>query len=56
VSGGDCRAQEWNEEDEMENQEWQDIVDALVDAKRCLASAWEILDGTDGAASASSPR
>ena len=35
----------------MENQEWQEIVDALVDAKRCLASAWRILDGTDGAAS-----
>jgi hypothetical protein len=34
----------------MENQEWQEIVDALVDAKRCLASAWQILDGTDGAA------
>jgi hypothetical protein len=34
----------------MENQEWQGIVDALVDAKRCLASAWQILDGTDGAA------
>jgi hypothetical protein len=35
----------------MENQEWQEIVDALVDAKRCLASAWRILDGTDVAAS-----
>ena len=34
----------------MENQEWQEIVDALVEAKRCLASAWQILDGTDGAA------
>jgi hypothetical protein len=34
----------------MENLEWQEIVDALVDAKRCLASAWQIFDGTDGAA------
>ena len=39
----------------MENQEWQEIVDALVDAKRCLASAWRILDGTDGAASGVEP-
>ena len=29
--------------DEMEIQEWQEIVDALVDAKRCEASAWQIL-------------
>ena len=35
----------------MENQEWQEIVEALVAAKRCLAGAWQILDGTDGAAS-----
>jgi hypothetical protein len=35
----------------MENQDWQEIVGALVDAKRCLANAWQILDGTDGAAS-----
>jgi hypothetical protein len=35
----------------MENQEWQETVGALVDAKRCLATAWQILDGTDGAAS-----
>jgi hypothetical protein len=35
----------------MENLEWQEIVEALVAAKRCLASAWQILDGTDGAAS-----
>jgi hypothetical protein len=40
---------------EMENQEWQEIVDALVDAKRCLASAWQILDGADGAASGVEP-
>jgi hypothetical protein len=39
----------------MENQDWQEIVDALVDAKRCLASAWQILDGTDGAASGVGP-
>jgi hypothetical protein len=38
-------------DDEMENQEWQEVVGALVDAKRRLASAWQILDGTDGAAS-----
>jgi hypothetical protein len=35
----------------MENQQWQEIVEALVAAKRCLAGAWQILDGTDGAAS-----
>ena len=35
----------------MENEEWQETVTALVEAKRCLASAWQILDGTDGAAS-----
>jgi hypothetical protein len=29
----------------MENEEWQEIVGALVDAKRCLANAWQILDG-----------
>src|SRR5215217_8537384 len=40
-----------DERDKMENQEWQEIVDARVDAKRCLAAAWQILDGTDGAAS-----
>jgi hypothetical protein len=34
----------------MENQEWQEIVGALVEAKRCLASVWQILDGTDRAA------
>jgi hypothetical protein len=33
----------------MDNQQWQEIVGALVDAKRCLANAWQILDGTDGA-------
>jgi hypothetical protein len=25
-------------------------VTSLVDARRCLSSAWQILDGTDGAA------
>jgi hypothetical protein len=35
----------------MENDEWQEIVRALVNAKRCLATAWQILDGSDGAAS-----
>ena len=35
----------------MDNEEWQATVAALVDAKRCLADAWQILDGTDGAAS-----
>jgi hypothetical protein len=35
----------------MDNAEWQDVVAALVDAKRCLSAAWQILDGTDGAAS-----
>jgi hypothetical protein len=35
----------------MENQEWKEVVEALVDAKRCLANAWQILDGADGAAS-----
>jgi hypothetical protein len=35
----------------IENQEWQETVAALVHAKQCLASAWQILDGTDSAAS-----
>jgi hypothetical protein len=34
----------------MENDEWQETVRALVDAKRRLGTAWQILDGTDGAA------
>ena len=34
----------------MENREWQEIVESLVDAKRSLANAWQILDGSDGAA------
>jgi len=39
----------------MENQEWREIVEALVDAKRCPASAWQSLDGTDGAAAGVEP-
>src|SRR3954453_14515841 len=35
----------------MENQEWQQIVESLIEAKRSLADAWRVLDGTDGAAS-----
>lgn len=34
----------------MKNEGWQETVEALVSAKRCLATAWQILDGTDGAA------
>lgn len=34
----------------MENDEWQEVVGGLVDAKRSLAAAWQILDGTDGTA------
>lgn len=34
----------------MENRDWQEIVESLVEAKRSLANAWQILDGTDGAA------
>ena len=34
----------------MENEDWQEIVDALVNAKRQLRAAWGVLDGTDGAA------
>jgi hypothetical protein len=34
----------------MDNDDWQEIVGSLVDAKRCLRGAWELLDGTDGAA------
>ena len=34
---------------DMENEDWQ-IVESLVDGKRCLAAAWRVLDGTDGAA------
>ena len=35
----------------MDNEGWQEAVAALVDAKRCLSAAWQILDVTDGAAS-----
>jgi hypothetical protein len=34
----------------VENADWQDLVNALVEAKRSLGQAWQILDGTDGAA------
>src|SRR4051812_8263386 len=36
---------------DVDNDHWQQIVESLVDAKRCLRAAWEALDGTDGAAS-----
>ena len=34
----------------VEDAEWKDFVESLVDAKRSLGYAWAILDGTDGAA------
>ncbi len=34
----------------MQNDDWQEIVGSLVDAKPCLANAWQVLDGTDGTA------
>jgi len=34
----------------MDNQQWQEIAGALVERKRSLAAAWQIIDGTDGAA------
>ena len=37
----------------MEDAEWKQFVEHLVQAKRELASAWGILDGTDGADPAS---
>jgi hypothetical protein len=39
----------------MEDEQWKEFVDALVDAKRSLSNAWAILDGTDGAATGSEP-
>ena len=33
----------------MENADWQEFVESLVEAKRCLGNAWQVLDGTDGA-------
>ena len=33
----------------MTNEEWQEFVENLVNAKRRLAAAWSVLDGTDGA-------
>lgn len=37
----------------MEDDAWKDFVASLVEAKRCLGTAWQVLDGTDGAASGS---
>ena len=34
----------------MEDADRKEIVNSLVDAKRSLSSAWQVLDGTDGAA------
>ena len=34
----------------MTDEEWKEIVDSLVEAKRNLASAWSVLDGVEGAA------
>lgn len=34
----------------MDDEEWKELVNSLVAAKRCLAEAWQLLDGTDGAA------
>ena len=37
----------------MEDAEWKEFVNGLVEARRCLRHSWEILDGTDGAAAES---
>jgi hypothetical protein len=37
----------------VEDADWKDFVNSLVDAKRCLGQAWQVLDGTDGAATGS---
>ncbi len=37
----------------ISDDDWKTFVEALVDAKRSLGDAWQILDGTDGAASGS---
>ncbi len=34
----------------LQDSDWKDFVDALVEAKRCLGHAWHVLDGTDGGA------
>ena len=34
----------------MDDQDWKEFVEHLVQAKRGLRAAWGILDGTDGAA------
>jgi hypothetical protein len=37
----------------MEDTDWKVFVNSLVEAKRCLGQAWQVLDGTDGAATGS---
>jgi hypothetical protein len=37
----------------VEDEEWKELVNLLVAAKRCLAAAWQLLDATDGAAAGS---
>ena len=37
----------------MEDTDWKEFVNSLVEAKRCLGQAWQVLDGTDGAAAGS---
>lgn len=34
----------------MLDEDWKEIVVALVEAKRDLATAWSVLDGVDGSA------
>jgi hypothetical protein len=34
----------------MLDEDWKEIVAALVEAKRDLATAWSVLDGVDGSA------
>ncbi len=45
----------WSNNPTMDDLSWKEFAEALVDAKRSLREAWEILDGTDGAASGSEP-
>jgi hypothetical protein len=37
----------------VEDADWKNFVESLVNAKRCLGNAWQVLDGTDGAAGGS---
>jgi hypothetical protein len=37
----------------VQDEDWKEFVEALVDAKRCLGNAWRVLDGTDGSANGS---